>query len=281
MKRAAGFSLVELMIALVLGLVITGGIIQIMVSSRVTNGLNQAIAQVQESGRFIITRLSRDLHETGRYDQIGARIDESVDTHVESAFIQNRPIGLVGDYPALPALGSIQAADGANDTLVVNLLAAADCSGATHDHLNNTEFHVVNVYQVNNNALTCTGYDGRILRGVAPGSVSAAAVTLMDNVESFQVQYGITAIRASSQGQAVRYVTASELPLARAGTQQVVALRIGVLLRSDAGQISGIAGSQVVVLNEPAITTPDNVYSQVFSQTLTLRNMKNFVRSAQ
>ncbi|MEC7452439.1 MAG: prepilin-type N-terminal cleavage/methylation domain-containing protein, partial [Pseudomonadota bacterium] len=46
-----GFSLVELMITLTLGLVISGAIIQVLVSSSVTNKLNQAVAQVQESGR--------------------------------------------------------------------------------------------------------------------------------------------------------------------------------------------------------------------------------------
>ena len=49
-----GFSLVELMITLTLGLVISGAIIQVLVSSSVTNKLNQAVAQVQESGRFIM-----------------------------------------------------------------------------------------------------------------------------------------------------------------------------------------------------------------------------------
>ena len=38
-----GFSLVELMITLTLGLVISGAIIQVLVSSSVTNKLNQAL----------------------------------------------------------------------------------------------------------------------------------------------------------------------------------------------------------------------------------------------
>lgn len=278
MKRQQGFSLVELMISLVLGLVITAGVIQVMVSSRVTNSLNQAISQVQESGRFIMTRLTRELHETGRYDQIGARIDTSVDTLVESAFIQNRPIGLPGDFSAKPALGSLQSTD--NDKLVVNLLADADCTGASHNHPAGEEFHVVNVYEVVGSQLICTGYDGRVLRGVDAGSVNDTQQVLMDNVQSFQVQYGITNQRDISQGQVVRYVTADELALARANTQQVVALRIGVLLRGDKGLTGGIPSTDIAVLNEAKQKTDANYYYQVFSQTLTLRNMKNFVRSA-
>ena len=50
-RAQSGFSLVELMITLTLGLVIAGAVIQVLVSSSVTNTLNQAVAQVQESGR--------------------------------------------------------------------------------------------------------------------------------------------------------------------------------------------------------------------------------------
>ena len=91
MKRVKGFSLVELMISLALGLVISGAIIQVLVSSSVTNKLNQAVAQVQESGRYITSRLSSEFYEIGRYDTIVASIDNSVDTVAEAGFIENKP----------------------------------------------------------------------------------------------------------------------------------------------------------------------------------------------
>ena len=45
-----GFSLVELMITLTLGLVISGAIIQVLVSSSVTNKLNQAVLKYKSRG---------------------------------------------------------------------------------------------------------------------------------------------------------------------------------------------------------------------------------------
>ena len=115
-----GFTLIEMMIALVLGLVISGAVIQTMVSSRVTNSLNQAVSQVQESGRFVMARLNREVIEAGRYDQVVARVDTTVDPLVEAAFIQNRPVGLPGDYLSSASLGSSQGGSGADDELVVN-----------------------------------------------------------------------------------------------------------------------------------------------------------------
>lgn len=276
-----GFSLVELMIALVLGLVISGAVMQTMISTRVTNSLNQAVAQVQEAGRFVMLRLSRDIMEAGRFDQIISRVDVTVDNLVEAAFIQNRPVGLAGDYIGSPVLGASQGLNGANDDLVINLLGNEDCTGNRFGYPADTEFHVVNKYYVADNHLYCTGFDGRVLRGLRSPVGSPRAVILMDNVESFQVQYGVTDTANTSQGQAVRYVTASELSALRALNQQVVAIRIGVMLRSDGAQVTNMPVHKLAVLNETPLDTDDSHYFQVFTQTLALRNMKNFVRSLQ
>ena len=66
MRAQSGFSLVELMISMLLGLMLTVGVIQVLVSTRATNTLNQAIAEVQESGRYISMRLQEELMEAVR-----------------------------------------------------------------------------------------------------------------------------------------------------------------------------------------------------------------------
>jgi len=50
-KRASGFSLVELMVALVLGLILTSGVISVYLTSKKTYSLSNAVGQVQENGR--------------------------------------------------------------------------------------------------------------------------------------------------------------------------------------------------------------------------------------
>ncbi|MBU3021859.1 PilW family protein [Aestuariibacter sp. A3R04] len=277
--KQRGFSLVELMIALVLGLIISGAVIQTMISARVTNSLNQAVSQVQEAGRFVMLRLSRDIMEAGRFDQIVSNVDATVDHLVEAAFIQNRPVGLAGDYTSNASLGSSQGTNGANDDLVINLLGKEDCTGNRFGYPADTEFHVVNKYYVANNKLYCTGFDGRVLRGLRSPVVGSRSVILMDNVESFQVQYGVTDLASASQGQAVQYVTASQLSALRAANRQVVAIRIGVMLKSDGAQVANMPVHELAVLNEKPVKTDDAHYFQVFNQTLALRNMKNFVRS--
>ena len=280
MRQQGGFSLVELMISLLLGTIITGAVIQVLVSSRVTNSFNQAVSQVQESGRFIMLRLSRELLEVGRYDTVSATIDNSVDTVMEAAYVENHPIVLLGDMVNDATLGSKQAGAGGNDSLVVSMLDSEDCTGNSHGYAADEEFHVVNHYFISDNKLKCSGYDGRVLRGLKVSVSAPSTVTLLDNVVSFQVQYGVSDQAENSTGQAITYVTADALDALRANDQQVVALRWGLLLRSYENQVSQTRAPRFAVLNEDAITLDKSHYYQVFTKTLALRNMKNFVRSS-
>ena len=92
MKQQSGFSLIELMISLVLGLIILSGVIQVFVSTRATNSLNQAIAEVQEYGRYITLRLQDELREVGRYDLNTTDIEDSTDLVLESSFVLRQPM---------------------------------------------------------------------------------------------------------------------------------------------------------------------------------------------
>ena len=277
--RSHGFSLVELMISLLLGTIITGAIIQVLVSSQVTNNLNQAVAEVQESGRFISIRLTEELIETGRYDSLSASIDNSVDTVVEEAWVLNRPVAVPGDFAGDSALGSIQGASGANDSVVINLLDTEDCAGNQHGYAGD-EFHVVNHFQVVGQQLKCTGYDGRVLRGLKASTTTSSSVVLLDNVSSFQLQYGVSDRAETSLGQPITYVTADALSALRANYQQVVAIRFGLLLGSYDDQVTQTVAPEYAVLNENKKTMDKQHYYQVFTKTVALRNVKNFVRSS-
>lgn len=74
-SRARGFSLVELMVALTLGLLITAGLLQLFNSSKVTFQTNDALARVQESGRFATELIKRELRQAGTHGFCAARIE--------------------------------------------------------------------------------------------------------------------------------------------------------------------------------------------------------------
>ena len=64
-RMQAGLSLVELMIAMLLSLLLIGGVLQIFLSSKQTYSSNVALSQVQESGRYALDFLTYDLRNAG------------------------------------------------------------------------------------------------------------------------------------------------------------------------------------------------------------------------
>ncbi len=64
-NRQQGFSLIEILIALLIGIFITMGVIQIFISSKQTYRMQEALARMQESGRFALDFLDRDIRMAG------------------------------------------------------------------------------------------------------------------------------------------------------------------------------------------------------------------------
>ncbi len=56
-----GLTLIEIMIALVIGLIITAGIVQVFSSTRQSNRTHEAIARMQETGRMALEVVARDV----------------------------------------------------------------------------------------------------------------------------------------------------------------------------------------------------------------------------
>jgi type IV pilus assembly protein PilW len=64
-KASKGFTLVELMIALVLGLVLLGGVIGVFLSNQTTNRVNNELASLQSSARLAFQLMSQDIRSAG------------------------------------------------------------------------------------------------------------------------------------------------------------------------------------------------------------------------
>ncbi len=65
MRRSFGFSLVELLVALVLGLFVVAGVIQVYVSNKQAYRVNDAMERIQENARFAMHFLTRDIRMAG------------------------------------------------------------------------------------------------------------------------------------------------------------------------------------------------------------------------
>ncbi|SQF95346.1 type IV pilus assembly protein PilW [Paucimonas lemoignei] len=66
-KLSKGFGLIEIMVALVLGLVISMGVIQIFVASRGTYTTQNTSARMQEDARFVLSKMMQEIRMTGMF----------------------------------------------------------------------------------------------------------------------------------------------------------------------------------------------------------------------
>lgn len=60
-RRRRGFSLVELMIAMALGLIVAGGIVSVVLATSASSVVQTQLAKLQEEGRFAVASLTADL----------------------------------------------------------------------------------------------------------------------------------------------------------------------------------------------------------------------------
>jgi len=63
--RSRGFSLVELMVAMALGLVVVGGVVSVLMANKRSYRANEGLAQVQETARSAYELIARDVRQSG------------------------------------------------------------------------------------------------------------------------------------------------------------------------------------------------------------------------
>ena len=66
-RRIAGLSLVELMIALLIGSILMLGLVQVFSASKAAYQVSEGLARVQENGRFALDYLQRDIRLIGHF----------------------------------------------------------------------------------------------------------------------------------------------------------------------------------------------------------------------
>jgi type IV pilus assembly protein PilW len=79
-RHQRGIGLVEIMVALTLGLVLVGGVLQVFISNKQTYRMQEAHARLQENGRFAMEKISRDIREAGYWGCASRSVSASLKT---------------------------------------------------------------------------------------------------------------------------------------------------------------------------------------------------------
>ena len=242
----SGFTLIEMMIALTLGLVIMLVIGTVFVSSSQTFRAQDDNARIQESGRFALEIIGRSIKQAG---------------YADIPFT-----GFKVDFSGVPING-VDGGTGVPDTLIVQydgVIGDSDCEGANVTAAGNIIQNYFNV-DTANAVLRCNGEVAATpsIPGAAP-----SGIVLADNVEDLQILYGIDTVGDQSANQ---YVATP------ADWNQVVTARVCVLVRSDKTNIATVGNNYRNCNGAMAAVPADGRIRRAFTATFNLRNRINIL----
>lgn len=232
-----GLTLVELMVALVLGLFLLAVVGTLFLGSKQTYRTQENLARMQENGRFVLDLLGRNVREAGY--KIISFAPPAADTSLSAKFAASALVlspGFAGD---------IAGANTNPDSITVSYDSATDCVNVAAPG-----GRAVNQFSINANQLVCLG------------NSSATAQAMLGDVEDMQILYG------ESAGNNRRYVAAGTAGLNMAN---VVSARACVLLRSADDNLATRAQTYMDC-NGVNVTAADRRIRRTYTATFNLRN---------
>lgn len=181
-----GFGLIEIMIALVLGLVLVLGIFQIFASTRQTALVQDASALLQEEARYVLTRMSQELRMAGMFGCLA--LGSASVSGVPDEF--DNPIEWTAGNSALRIITS-NATRGTDETANADWTLVTDCrttgtvtSGVASPGNGEVALPIRQIeYQLD--------ADRRVLQVRNGGSGNFEP--LIGNVKSFDIRFGVAA----------------------------------------------------------------------------------------
>lgn len=293
-SRSQGLSLVELMVALALGLILLAGLAQMFISSKQGYRIQESTSRLQENARFAVNLIERHVHQadfwagteasnvtlSAGFSHGGTSGDCDVDYlfnpgaavfGYDGAAQPPTPTGCIDSKDYVPNtdvlvlryadpnefVASAELLDGDDDEKTGGDAFLRTTVGKTGTLFNHSQVAAVGVTanEEDNGIVTykykiamlflrpcsvkagtncaSTDDDGNPIPTLVMRTLNRSGLTqepLVDGVEQFQVLYGID---ETEDGTIDRYVTATTLGSDEDDWQQVISVKIGVIVQGD------------------------------------------------
>ena len=241
-----GFTLVEIMVAMVIGLLMMAGIMQISAANKESSRLQRNMGFVQENIRVAMDLLSRDIRMAGHA--------------IPNPNLPAKPAPFVAVVAPTTITAAAVTADGGgadNDQLTLSYESNTDCLGVNTPVIGGRR-SAVNHYFIINRRLMC--------RGNGIGNV--APQPLAEGVESLQILYGENT--DNDPQSANRYVRADQVGTMR----NVVSVRVAMRFISREAVRESADTNQYALLDAAAFTPApnDRGLRREITTTISLRN---------
>ncbi|MGB1309882.1 MAG: PilW family protein [Leucothrix sp.] len=268
LKRQQGFSLVELMVAVVVGLFIIIGISSVYVGSKRSSITTTELSLLQANGRAVLEQLTAVIQHTG-YKSTRSSLDS--DMFILGPVTNSQCSDGVDSVANTTLFSAIENDTARGDTIgIVYLgddLLTMDCTGSeipTNCRLSDTSPALTPASKIYNYFKADVNADGMPVLTCA-GSLRAEEDEIAEGVENLQINYGED---VDSDGMADRFVNSDDV----SNWNSIVSVNVAVLVRS-LRPIAVSASVRSYQLLDNVVVTPNDKYLRaVFTTTIRLRN---------
>lgn len=230
MRRSVrGFSLVEMLLALAVGLLLVLGVSQVAISARATHASQQAAMVLQDDARFVLGKMIQDIRQAGMF---GCLATASID-NAPPAFY--RPLGWdsAGSAWSLTLVTAEVAGEGGTPDWTV----LSDCLGTAQAYAGSPPPPMPGQIRFALRQLTYTYETGQLK--VSTPAAPAKSV-LLDNVQAFDISFGVAGKPGSPQ--VARYESRP------ADESLIRSVRLRITLQDPTGRVKDQAYSVVAAL---------------------------------
>ncbi|MCX7098670.1 MAG: PilW family protein [Methylococcales bacterium] len=246
-RHQLGLSLLEVMIALLLGAFLLGGVLKIFIGSNQTYMMQENLSRLQENGRFAMTFISRDIRMTGYW---GCMKPSAVNVDVTGT---NGASGAPDTITLRSAFVRPPTLTGMSCGTPVTAAATEACpQGGVPP----------NLYTDNSSVITYSIVAGSLRR--TTNCVTGADADIVQGIENMQILYGAD---TDGNGTPNYFVPAGTSGLNMA---QVVSVRLSLLVVSLDDNLT--QQPLAYTYNGATVTPADRRIRRVFTTTVAVRN---------
>ncbi|EAT11138.1 prepilin-type N-terminal cleavage/methylation domain-containing protein [Bermanella marisrubri] len=263
MKSMKGFTLIELMVAVVIGVFLVTGLMNLFITMNRSVTLSDAMSQNQETGRFAMDYLTQFTRQAGYTDSPSASgsIDPlftAPDCTLDGACTENNPNTIRGDRVSL-------------QMYVASGNQMQSCTGSIIDGPRK----FANVFWVSADAGSDRELRCRTVDTDTNTWIDQSAVSIVSNIELLELQVGVAA--DPTHRHASRYINMETFnPIDNTiGVSSIRSIKLGILTTSqteDNAAQTNIKERKYVVLDSPVLTFNDGALRSIFSNTIELPN---------
>lgn len=215
-RRELGFSLVELMIALVIGLLLLAGVLQILLSNRQSFDAQRGRAHLQENARLASYVLENTIAHSGFHSDLESDTSRLFPQTLSSTSNFKRGAVVSGTANTLKS----------SDELRIRFQGRGgihDCLGGEVGGTGETKEVIFRFYVNDSHSLLC--------QDISDPAVKTVPQPIVENVDRFEVRYGLD---TGGEVGVDRYV--SNLNASGVDATQVLSVRVQLLLRNNDGE---------------------------------------------